>query len=193
MEFDVFWMGVPVGLGSIEVKEKVNVRGRDAYHVIAIARTNDFLSKLYPVYDEVHSFIDAEKFCSLEFSKKLQEGRYRAEERIVYDYTKKEVQDAVSAFYWFRLQDVEVGRSARTAVHNRGKDWDLEVKVLSRQNKELRGRGAIDTILVEPVTRYKDILYKRGRAWVYFSADESRSPVWIKIATPFGAVNGVLR
>jgi len=67
------------------------------------------------------------------------------------------------------------------------------VKVLSRQDKELRGRGALDTILVEPVTRTKDILYKRGRAWVYFSADESRSPVWIKIATPFGAVNGILR
>ncbi len=212
MEFEVFWMGVPVGLGSLEVKEKVKIRGREAYHVIAIARTNDFLSKLYPVYDEIHSYIDSERHCSLEFSKELREGRYRAHERIVYDYAQKksfwesmknkqrvemelsgEVQDAVSAFYWFRLQDVNVGGSAATVIHNRGKSWDLEVKVLSRQDKELRGRGAIDTILVEPVTRYKDILYKRGRAWVYFSADESRSPVWIKIATPFGAVNGVLR
>jgi hypothetical protein len=212
MDFEVFWMGVPVGLGSLEVKEKVAHHGREAYHIVAIARTNDFLSKLYPVTDEIHSYIDAENFRSLEFSKNLREGRYRAHERIVYDYDRKvgvwesfkndqraeigiegDVQDALSAFYWFRLQDVSVGKSVKTLVHNRGKSWDLEVKVLSRQDKELRGRGAIDTILVEPVTRYKDILYKRGRAWVYFTADESRAPVWIKIATPFGAVNGVLR
>ena len=212
LTFEVFWMGIPVGLGTLEVKEKVIVRGREAFHVVAIAKTNDFLSKIYPIYDEVHSFIDAEKFCSLEFSKELREGRYRSHERVIYDYGRKkglyesflskkkteidipsEVQDAVSAFFWFRLQDVQVGKSLKTVVNSREQNWDLEIKVLGNEAKELRGGKIVDTVLVEPKTRYKEILYQRGRAWVYFSADRKRLPVWINIKTPFGPVNGVLK
>ncbi len=210
--FEVFWMGIPVGLGTLEVKEKVKKYGRDAYHVIAVARTNDFLSKLYPIYDEVHSYIDAERFCSLEFEKNVREGRYRANEKVVYDYekrvgvyesllnhSKKEIEipglvhDAVSAFYWFRLQNVGVGKSLRTVVNSREKNWDLEIQVLSSHRKELRGRGVFPTILVEPKTLYRDVLYDRGRAWVYFTTDKQRVPLWVTIKTPFGPVHGVLK
>ena len=44
---------------------------------------------VYPVHDEIHSFIDAENFYSLQFRKKISEGKYRADESIVYDYDKK--------------------------------------------------------------------------------------------------------
>src|SRR3989338_5344546 len=53
--FNVSWMGIPVGIGTLEVNEEVEKAGRRAFHVIAIAETNDFLSKIYPVHDEVHS------------------------------------------------------------------------------------------------------------------------------------------
>jgi len=212
LTFDVFWMGIPVGIGTLEVKEKVDVRGRQAFHVVATAKTNDFLSAIYPVEDQVHSFIDAERFCSLEFRKTLKEGRYRADESIVYDYaakkgfyeslhnnSKKEfdigdcAHDILSVFYWFRLQPgVEVGKSLRSAVNSEEKNWDLEFKVLKRETKELRGGVVIETLQVEPKTRYKGILYDRGRAWVYFSVDKARQPVWITIKTPFGPVAGVL-
>ncbi len=212
LTFEVSWMGVPVGIGTLEIKEIITVRGRPAYHVIAIAKTNDFLSKIYPIYDEAHSYIDAERFCSLGFHKNAREGRYRADETTIYDYNQmksfyesalnksktqralsSEVQDAVSAFYWFRLQKIQVGKSVKTVINNRDKDWDLEIKILSAQPKELRHGETINTILVEPVTRYKDILERRGRAWVHFSADKRRLPVWITISTPFGPVNGVLK
>ncbi|HXV18517.1 MAG TPA: DUF3108 domain-containing protein [Candidatus Omnitrophota bacterium] len=212
LEYDVYWMGFHVGLGTAEVREKVMRNGRPTYHIVAIARTNDFLSKLYPVQDEIHSFIDAQKFHSVEFSKDLKEGRYRAIERTVYDLPNKKriyerqktgevvelplegpVHDPVSAFYWFRLQPIRVGQTVRTSVNSRDKDWDVEIKVLERKTKELRGGRLIDTILVEPKTKYREIFYDRGRVWVYFSADERRVPVWVTFRTPFGPVNGVLR
>lgn len=210
--FDVSWMGVPVGVGTLEVKEMVTIGDRRAYHVIAIAKTNDFLSRLYPIHDEVHSFIDAEKFYSLEFSKTIKEGRYRADEKMIYDYKKKkiffesrlnkskkefdlpfEVQDFLSAFYWFRVQPAAVGKSLRTVVNSEEENWDLELNVLRHELKEFRNGRAIPTILVEPKTRLKGMLYKRGRIWVYFSADRKRLPVWVTLRTPFGPVSGVLR
>ena len=210
--FDVYWMTFHVGFGSLEVKEEVKLHGREAYHVIAIARTNDFLSKIYPIRDEIHSFIDAEKFRSLEFRKTLQEGRYRADERVVFDHNKKkglyrsflnksekeigvasDVNDLVSAFYWFRSQNVPPGKSAHILVNSEEKDWDLEMQVLQRETKAIRGRGNVDTILVEPKTRLKGILYDRGRAWINFSTDKTRTPVLITIKTQFGPVRGALR
>lgn len=209
--FDVFWMGIPVGVGTLEVKEMTVVGGRRAYHVVATARTNDFLSKLYPVQDEIHSYIDVEGFYSLCFSKTLKEGRYRADEKIVFDHQKKKgfyesflngerkevaipagVHDLVSAFYWFRLQDIRGKGSLRTLVNSEEKNWDLELMILRLERKELRGNKVLSAILVEPKTRLKGILYKRGRAWVYFTADKRRLPITITLKTPFGPVVGVL-
>jgi hypothetical protein len=51
----------------------------------------------------------------------------------------------------------------------------------------------VSTIVVEPRTLLRGILYARGRAWVHFSTDRRRVPVLIRFQTPFGPVTGVLR
>ncbi len=210
--FDVFWMGIPVGYGSLEVKEKTVVAGRPAFRIEAVAETNEFLSKIYPVRDVVQTVIDAENFRSLEFRKTVSEGRYRADERVVYDYgqkkifyeslkngTKKEypldadVQDFLSAFYWFRLQPVKVGQNVHTLVNDEEENWDLEIRCLKTEVKELRGGAVIDTFVVEPKTRLRGVLYARGRAWVHFSAGPERAPIHFTLSTPFGPIVGVLR
>lgn len=209
--FDVSWMGVHIGYGEIHVREKVLVNGRQAYHVVAVARTNEVLSKLYPVRDEAHSWIDAETLHSLKFRKILSEGRYRADEEVEFFPEKKkghyrshkngtekdfdipgDVHDIISAFYWFRRQDAPPGRAVKTVVNSEEKNWDLEVLPLRLEAKAIRGMGSVDTLCVEPKTRLKGILYDRGRVWVYFTADSARRPVWFQFKTPYGAVNGVI-
>ncbi len=210
--YDVFWMGLHVGFGSLEVREITEVAGRRAYHVIAVAQTNDALSTMYPVRDEIHSYIDAETFHSLEFRKKLSERNYRADERITFDPVskkglyesfrngeKKEVEipwpvhDLVSAFYWFRLQPAKPGDKIKTRVSSEEKTYDLELDVMRQETKELRGGQVVDTLAVEPKTRLQGILYSRGRAWVHFTSDARRVPVLITLKTPFGPVVGALR
>ena len=73
--YRVSWMGIPVGVGQLWVREKASLDGRDCLHVVAIAETSDFLSKIYPVRDEVHSWIDEKTLQSLQFEKKVSEGR----------------------------------------------------------------------------------------------------------------------
>ena len=211
LRFEVSWMGVNVGYGEIEIKEMEIIRGRPTYHVTAEARTNDFLSKLYPVHDQIHSWIDAENFHSLKFRKILSEGRYRADEEIEFypqekrgtyhsykNGTRKEfeipgaIHDIVSAFYWFRLQPVSVGGSAKTLVNSEEKNWDAEIRVLGTQTKAIRGFGLVDTFYVEPKSSLKGVFFDRGRVWVYFTADPHRVPVWVQFKTPFGPINGVL-
>lgn len=210
--FDVFWMGAHVGTGTLEVREIVELRGRRAYHVVSVAKTNDFLSKLYPIVDEMHSYIDTETLHSLEFRKNVSEGKYRADEHIVFDYDKKKgfyksltngsskevdieppVHDFISAIYWFRLQPIEVGKSVKTRANSEEKNFDIDFRVIEREVKEIKGLGSLDTVRVDPKTALKGILYDRGRAWINFTVDSRRTPVWIQLKTPFGPVSGVLR
>lgn len=213
IEMEVSWLGIPVGIGTLDVKEMVERNGRKAYHVIAVARTNEFLSKLYPVCDEIHSYIDAERFCSLEFSKKVQEGRYRADECIVYDYKERkgywrslkngsektvelpptDVHDPISALYWFRLQPIEPGKSLHLTANDEEKNWDLEIRMLGLEDKELRGGKTLHTVLVEPKTRLRGMLVERGRLWVWFTTDQKRLPVCIRMQTPYGPVTAVIK
>ncbi len=210
--YEVSWMGVPVGYGELWVKEKINHNGRDVFHVVAIARTNEVLSTIYPVVDELHSYIDVNDLYPVEFRKQLSEGRYRADEKTSFDPEKKKgyyeslkngekkefeiggyVHDVISAFFWVRRQILEPGKSVRTIVSSEEKDHDLEVQVLRREQKEIKGRGSVDTLLVEPKTSLKGVLYSRGRVWIYLSADAKRIPIWIMLKTPFGPINGVLK
>jgi hypothetical protein len=212
LEYEVYWMGFHVGLGTLEIREKTVLNGREALHLVAIAETNDFLSKLFPVHDEVHSFVDAETYYSLEFRKVLSEGRYRADEKMTYDYDKNKVyyeslkngskkeidipgpvQDFLSAFFWFRTQDIQVGESVKTVVNGEEKNWDLKIRCLRRETKELRGNQVYDTFMVEPKTELKGALYNKGRAWVHFTADKRRIPVLFTIKTPFDPVIGILK
>ena len=210
--YEVSWMGVPVGYGELWVKEKIQHLGREAYHVVAIARTNEVLSTIYPVQDELHSFIAVDDLYPLEFQKKLSEGRYRVDEKTVFDPSNKKgyyeslkngekkefeiggfVHDVISAFFWVRRQDLQVGKAVHTVVSSEEKDHDLEIQVLKRESKELKGRGSVDTILVEPRTSLKGVLYSRGRVWIYLSADEKRSRRCIMLKTPFDPINGVIK
>ncbi len=211
--FDVYWFAFHIGTGALEVTEKTQVRGREAYHLVAIAKTNDFLSKIYPVEDEIHSFVDAEGFYALEFKKTLTEKRYHADEHIIFDYPAqkghyesfwnksskdveigdKPVLDILSAFYWFRSQEIEVNKSLHALVNSEEKNWDVEFQVLSRQSKSLHAKQRFDTVLMVPKTSLKGILYERGEASIYFTTDEKRTPLVIVLKTPFGSVKGILR
>ncbi|MCG3176224.1 MAG: hypothetical protein MOGMAGMI_01170 [Candidatus Omnitrophica bacterium] len=210
--YEVYWMGFHVGRGTLEVSGPHESGGQRVYRISAHALTNDFLSKLYPVHDEIHAVVESGTLHTLEFSKVLREGRYRADERIVYDYAAMKgryesrhngstkdfelpgrVRDLLATFYWFRTQAASPGQSLNTTINTEEKNWDAELKILRRERKEWKGAGrAWDTLVVEPVTHLKGILYDRGRAWVWFSADASRTPVWIQLKTPYGPVNGVL-
>ena len=212
LTYDVYWMGLYIGTGDLRVEQKTKLGGRDCYHVVATAATNDVLSKLYPVRDEVHSWIDAQTLQSLQFEKKVSEGFYRADEVVKYDAesgkahyesvkngVKKEfdvsvpVHDILSAFYWARRQALLPERPVKTTVNSDEKDWSLEIQTIRREAKEVRGHGVVDTVLIEPKTRLKGVLEKRGRVWIHLKNDPARIPILITFKTPFGPVVGALK
>ncbi|MBI4335025.1 MAG: DUF3108 domain-containing protein, partial [Candidatus Omnitrophica bacterium] len=209
--YGVYWMGINVGEATLEVKELTRVNGREAYHIVSTARSNDFLSAFYKVEDDIHSYMDTEKLCSLRFEKRQLEGRYSAHEVVTFDQekrkgyyesllnkTKKEfdipyrAHDVVTSFYYFRTLDVKPNSKVTLDVNADEKNWKADMNVLEAQNLEILRRGVHKVFCVEPKTPFKGIISRRSKAWVYFSVDENRVPVMIKIRIPFGFVVGVL-
>lgn len=209
--YTVYWMGIPVGEGVLEVKESVMVDGKEAYHIIGTARTNDFLSKIYNVEDTVHSYMDAKNLCSLRFEKHQREGKYKSDEIVIFDQSshkgryesalnrsKKEfdipdrVQDLASAFYYFRTLDVVPNSRVTLDINADEKNWKADMNILGTEMLEIPRKGVHKVFCVEPKAGFKGVISKRSKAWVYFSVDEDRVPVMIKIRIPFGFVVGVL-
>ena len=205
------WFVIPVGHGSIEVKGLIDYEGRKAYHIELEGRTNEVLSKLYPIHDTVISYIDAETLQPLRFEKHQQEGRYRADEVVTFDHAAglatyhsllngsiktvpltPDVQDLISTLYWFRRHAIQPQQTLSVNLYTDEKIFQTAIHVRETLQLELLKRGTFPCVVVEPQASFKGLLVKRGRLWAYLTADERRLPLLVKATTPWGAMSAVL-
>lgn len=211
LSFHGWWFSLPVGFGWMEVKEIVTLEGRAAYHIEAQGHTNDLLSKLYPIHDVLHSYLDVQTLKPLRFEKHQREGHYRAEEVVTFDHGRSlatyrsllndsvkeiplpdEFQDLISALYWFRSQPLQLGRPLTVNLYTDEKIYQTELAIQPPAPLELLKRGTFSCLMVEPKATFKGLLVKRGRLWAYLTADARRLPLLVKATTPWGPMSAVL-
>ncbi|MBI4341402.1 MAG: DUF3108 domain-containing protein [Candidatus Omnitrophica bacterium] len=205
------WFGIPVGYGWIEVKGVIEFEGRQAYHIEVQGHSNEVLSAFYPIHDVIESYLDAETLRPLRFEKHQREGRYRADEVVIFNhqtstahYTSllnksgkqiplpEQFQDLISAIYWFRSQAVEPNRQLLVNIYSDEKIFETTLLILKPTILELRKRGTFPCLVVEPKARFKGLLVKRGRLWAYLTADARRLPLLVQATTPWGVMSAVL-
>lgn len=218
LNFKGRWLALPVGTGWIEVIERTALNGRPVYHIQAEGSSTELLSTFYPIHDVVHSYLDVDTLQPVRFEKSQREGHYRAEEVVTFDIahgvaqyqsllrpdrsdiadSKKtvpipsDVHDLISAFYWLRRQPITFGRPLVANIYSDEKVFPTEMLPIKGIRLELLKRGTFDAILLEPKPKFKGIMVKRGRVWVYFSADARRLPLYLKVATPWGPMSAVI-
>ncbi len=205
------WMGIPVGFGWIEVKGLVELDGRRAYLIETEGRSNDLLSTFYPVHDVLKTYLDADTLQPLRVEKYQREGRYRADEVVTFDYTRliatytsllnhsvkevpipADVQDLLGACYWLRRHANQPNTTLTLNIYSDEKVFQTAFKVQDRTTLELRRRGTFDCLLIEPHAAFRGVFVRRGRLWIYLSADARRLPLFIQVATPWGPMSGVI-
>jgi hypothetical protein len=103
------------------------------------------------------------------------------------------IQDALSAIYFFRTMPLKVGESVFMDVNSDEKNWRLEIQVEKfRKRWEVRKLGVFDAFYVEPLAEFKGLVERRGRVWIWISADRRRLPLFVKSKLPFGSVTATL-
>lgn len=206
MVFEISYGPVNAGEGTLEVVGTVEHDGRTCYHVESTANSNRFFSSIYKVRDKIVTYIDSTDFSSAYFYKRLREGDYKKTVEITFDREQgvarygdghvmpvpAGVQDELSAFYYVRNLDLEVGRDLVLPAHASRRNYDMKVVVHRRETVTVPA-GRFDCFVVEPVIEGEGLFKHEGRIMLYISADARRVPVLMKTKVPVGTIDVALK
>lgn len=212
--YDVSWTVFPAGRVTATLIAPQDNATQD-YEVKTTATSKGFVSLLYNVQDEFHSFFNSRTLCSRRISKNINEGRRHRKTEIKFDSArgvavldernlnkpdlppKHEensipacVEDVVSAFYFLRSQPLEVGRELKMAINDGSKTADVVVEV-QRREQIRTGLGMRTALRVEPKI-FGGLYKKKGRMLIWLSDDEQRLPLRIKMMISVGSITGTL-
>ena len=215
LTYDVTWSIFQAGTVSATL-QNVGQVSKDEYAVITTAQSQGFVSLLFDVHNEFRSFFDPRTLCSQRISKKINEGRRHKETEIVFDSQRSLailderdlakpqdppkhaenaiphcVEDVVTAFYYLRRQDLQIGKPLHLPVNDGSKTYDVTLYVQARETIQtpLGNRSAIR---VEPKV-FSGLFKRKGRMLVWFSDDDQLLPLRIKFMIAVGPITATLK
>ena len=204
LNFDINYGFINAGTATMKVQQLIEYNQRPCYQIVTTASSNSFFSTFYRVEDRVESIFDAMALIPWRFEKRLREGNYRAERVCVFDQgagvvqyqgdtivVPAAVQDALSALYYVRTQELKVGGSVWVANFTDGKSYSLEVKVLGRETVKVDA-GQFDCLVVEPMTSSVGVFKNEGRLRVWLTDDRVKLPVLMKSKILIGSISAEL-
>jgi hypothetical protein len=201
-QFSVDWSGINAGSALMQVQNYQWVDGHKAWRVVSKTESNSFVSKFYKVRDRIETAIDAESLYTRRFEKHLREGGYRQDLVVRFDQENRQalyddgtplevparVQDVLSAFYYVRTLPLADGAVLSVPAHDNRASYDLEVKVLKREQIEVPA-GKFNCVQVEPVLKSEGIFKSKGRILVWLTDDAKRIPVKVTSKVPIGSIS----
>jgi hypothetical protein len=215
LTYDVMWTIFRAGMVTATL-QKADEGNHNVFEAVATARSEGFVPLLFDVNDVFRATSSAQTLCSDGITKKVNEGHRHKETQIAFDYSRKQavlnerdlsqpqappkhaesdippcVEDVVTAFYYLRRQQLEVGHTIELPVNDGSKTQRVIVDVQARE-KVQTPMGTFDAIRVEPRV-FNGLLKRKGRMLIWFSADQRQLPLRIKAMIAVGSITGTLR
>ena len=204
-QFSIQYGAIRAGDALMQVESVENVAGRPCYRLVSKAESNSFFSMFFKVRDRVDSYMDVEELVSRRFSKNTLEGKHRDNFTIDFDHGTGKArysdgaefefpacsQDILSAFYYVRTLDLEVGRSVQVPCHADKKNYPLEVKV-HRREKVKTPAGQFTCLVIEPVLKTSGLFKQKGKLTIWLTDDEYKIPILMKSKILVGSISAIL-
>jgi hypothetical protein len=203
--FSVRYGPIRAGEATLELAEIVDLPQGRAYRLLSKAKSNSFFTSFYKVDDHVESLMDVDFLFSRKHEKHLREGKYRQDRVVVLDqdnhlavYSDGRVfemppraHDILTAFYFVRAMDFEVGDVLRFDSHQDRKNYPIEVIVHREESVEVPA-GKFDCLVIEPKVSDSALFKRKGDLWIWVTNDERKIPVLMKSKIPVGSIDAVL-
>jgi uncharacterized protein DUF3108 len=219
--FSVEFLGISAGSATLEIPEILDLGQAKVYRLVSNSRTNSFFDSIYSVRNRYESFIDVDRICSWKYIEQQQERGKIRNRTSDYDPVghvatvtrfplqrigqKKDtsppkvesttippfVQDVLSALYYLRTQDLEVGREYRVPAVSGVKNYELVVHVPRRKTIQTPA-GTFQTLELIPELKYEGLFIHRGKSYVYVTDDARKMPVLLKSKVAIGSFKAVL-
>jgi hypothetical protein len=205
LTFSIQYGLIYAGDATLEIRNVATLDSARAYHITSLARTNSTFDVLFKVRDRVDSFMDVNNLFSLRFEKHLREGKFKRDEKVVFDqknhlavYDDKKVpippntQDFLSALYYVRTLPIDVGMAIAMANHTGGKNYPIYIKVLRRERVKVPA-GEFDCLVCEPVLQTTSIFENKGKLTIWLTDDRVKMPVLMRSKVVIGAFEALLK
>jgi hypothetical protein len=199
LTYSVKWGGISGGSVTIRVADIIDYQGHDVYQIVIEAQSNAFISAFYPLYYLLESLIDVEGLFSRRYWTKQDENGKKRERKYEFDqennvahqseksyYITYGIQDEVSAVFYVRTLDLEVGTPVYLDVYAKRQNWRVKCDVLKTETVKVNA-GTFETILVEPELNFDGVL-KKGKIKAWFTDDEHRILIQVKSKIAIGAI-----
>jgi hypothetical protein len=192
-----------VGTASFQVRARARYFNRDGMLLTALMQTSGPGQSLFPVNDQISSYVDATTLLPFRTELRLQEGRRRVSWNVSVeqdrgtalfdDGSRVEMpvatHDLLSVFYALRSYDLSVGRQTRVSLLINKRPRLLIVTALGNETIELNGQR-IPAVQLALTTSDPQASRLSLRLWV--STDRRRLPLRLTAQTPLGPVRADL-
>jgi hypothetical protein len=217
LTFEINYGFVTAGEAIMEIDPVLQtMNGRKCYDIRFFVNSVPSFDWVYKVRDFYRTYVDVEGLFPWRFEQHIREGNYERDFEAIFDqqnlkaktYTgekdpkkfegefdiPKYVQDAMSAFYFYRTLDYSKMKEGDvTLLQNFYKDqtYPLNVKYLGKETIEVPA-GEFRCIKVEPLVQEGGLFKSEGSIVVWMSDDERRMPVKVKTKVLIGSIDADL-
>ena len=211
--YDIKWGLIVAGRAEMRLENIEEINNRKAYHLAVEAKSLPFFDVFYKVRNLDESWIDLESICSHKYIKHQRESGYLKEETVLFDninkyfsfmecrngkcISKKEVpmlvftQDVLSALYYVRTFNLEVGKEYFIDGQSGDKTYSLKVKVYKKEKVSVPA-GRFECYKIEPFVIGKGLFEAKGRLWIWVTADSRKIPVLLNTKIFVGSISAIL-
>ncbi len=221
LTYSVRYLGIRAGICSLEIPRIKEMGHAQAFRLVALSRTNSFFDKFYKVRSRFESLIDTEGLFSWGYLEDQNENGVIRKRVSDYDHIagvarvtsypvqkrkkRKEnqspkietatlppaCQDVLSALYYLRTQDLQVGQVYRLPTISGIKSYELIVRVV-REARVKTPLGRFQTLELLPEVKYDGLFVNKGKLHVFVTNDEYKVPVLLKSKVAVGSFKAVL-
>jgi hypothetical protein len=207
------YFNVVAGAMNLEIRPMVEVNGEKAYQFVVSAKSNSFFNHIYGVDDEAVTYLSYDRLVPLSLKITIKESKQLAEARTFFDwkglkasYWQKKVtkehgeeskkiewniqdysQNVISAVYYLRTFQFEVGKKLAFRVVDEGKNIVFKGEVL-RKEKLKTDIGDLDTIVLKPEITVDGVFTPVGDILLWLTDDERKFPVRIESKIRIGTI-----
>jgi hypothetical protein len=213
LTFNVKYGIISAAEATLEVRTSV-FQGAPVWYLSTNAKTHSFFDNFFRVRDRVESWWDKESLLPYKFAKNLQEGRYRQHRVHIYDHPRGkttyqrwsfkesrfnnsemdmpiDAQDILSAFYYVRQQDLQVGESVYVDITADGRNMPTEVLV-HRTETVNSIFGEVECLVIEPQLQGEAVFKQTGNIYIWLTNDQYKIPIKLESKISFGSFTATL-
>jgi len=199
--YTINWGIIRAGSATLKVDSLVKCGDAECYKIETHTRTNSFFDKIYKVRDTIESLVETSLKRSRYYYKKQQEGKFRRNEELIFDYQKEEVNlkrngkikntvkiqrdkdllDPLSVLYYVRGMNLQIGDVVEAYVTDGNDIYLLQIDVIKRERVKTWS-GYFDCLKIEPkMQNMEGIFHKKHKAKIYIWLTNDKRKIPVKI------------